>query len=171
MTRSSGFTLIELLVAVAVIAITVSQAVPMINAFVANNTLAAATSSVVSDLALARSEAVRRGVTITVCPSTSGTACTTSSWRDGRIVFLDNDGSGSVNSGDTIIKVTKSFSAPGVSISQSGFSSQSYVQYTGTGTSSIGSGSFSICMHGSLTQQVSMTATGRVSTATGSSCP
>ncbi len=51
---------------------------------------------------LARSEAVRRGVTVTVCPSSDGAACSADGsvdWSAGWIVFTDLDGDSVFDSG------------------------------------------------------------------------
>ena len=142
MSRRSGFTLIEVLVTLGVIAITVRLTVPMITNFVASNTITSVSNGLVTDLALARSEAIRRGTTISICPSTSGTGCTTSAWTGGRLIFVDVNASGTFDSGDTVVKISKGLSNSNVSFSMTGFSGNSYAQYTSTGTSGVGAGSF-----------------------------
>jgi type IV fimbrial biogenesis protein FimT len=69
-----------------------------------------AARTLTSTLNLARSEAVKRGRNVSICPSTSGTDCTAASWAAGWIVFVDANGdadgaAGSIDSGDTIIRV------------------------------------------------------------------
>jgi type IV fimbrial biogenesis protein FimT len=57
----------------------------------------------------ARSEAIRRGVTVSVCKSANGTACGggTVNWEQGWIVFAntDNDSPAVVDPGEEIIRV------------------------------------------------------------------
>jgi type IV fimbrial biogenesis protein FimT len=65
----------------------------------------AAVNEMVASLALSRSEAVARNLTVSMCPSANGTACAIGDWDQGWIVFADNDGDGTVDAGiDTVIK-------------------------------------------------------------------
>jgi type IV fimbrial biogenesis protein FimT len=53
---------------------------------------------------------VKRGRNVSICPSSSGTDCAAASWASGWIVFVDANGdangaSGSVDTGDTVIRV------------------------------------------------------------------
>ncbi len=80
-----GFTLIELRVTAAVIGNLAVVAVPAVTALVNNSRLVGQTEELVSSLQLARAEAVRRNVRVTVCPTdgsnTIGTVCAgTTSW-------------------------------------------------------------------------------------------
>jgi type IV fimbrial biogenesis protein FimT len=105
MRRQSGFTLIELLVALATLAIVVGLGAPGLRDFMMNNRRVAAVNEMVASLALSRSEAVARNLTVSMCPSTNGTACAVGDWDQGWIVFSDNDGDGTVDAGvDTVIK-------------------------------------------------------------------
>lgn len=86
-----GVTLIELLVGVALLVILLAIAVPSFRGTAASNRLSAATNEVVNAMAVARSEAIRRGGRVTVCKSANGAACTTvGGWEQGWIVFVDN---------------------------------------------------------------------------------
>ncbi|WP_444999854.1 GspH/FimT family pseudopilin [Halomonas mongoliensis] len=71
MKRPSGFTLIELLVTVAVIAILATVAVPGFQSLVASNRMASDVNTLISGLQLARSEAVKRGTTVSLVPNGS----------------------------------------------------------------------------------------------------
>jgi len=86
-----GFTLVELAVVVALIAILSAVAVPQMVALTNSNRLSGATSELTSALQLARSEAIRRSARVTVCPTSNGTACASStSWSRWIIVGRDN---------------------------------------------------------------------------------
>ena len=105
MRRHGGFTLIELLVTLATLAIIVGLGAPGLRDFMMNNRRVAAVNEMVASLALSRSEAVARNLTVSMCPSTNGTACAVGDWDQGWIVFSDNDGDGTVDAGvDTVIK-------------------------------------------------------------------
>lgn len=65
--KTRGFTLIELMVTVAVLAIVLSIAIPSFSAIILNNRLSTTADELQSSLQLARSEAVKRKKTITLC--------------------------------------------------------------------------------------------------------
>lgn len=68
---NAGFTLIELMVAVAILAVLASLASPSFRQLLAAQRVRATAYSIVSDLVLARSEAVKRGESVTLTPSTA----------------------------------------------------------------------------------------------------
>ncbi len=76
MTRPHGFTLVELMVTIAVLAILASIAVPGFQSIIQNNRATTMANELTTAVNLARSEAVKRGVEVSVCP-TGGT------WWDG----------------------------------------------------------------------------------------
>lgn len=87
-TSAGGFTLLELLTTMAVVAVLLTVGVPGFFDIVRNNRAAANANEMVSALSVARSEAIRRGARVAVCPSSNGTACT-GTWSDGWIVIAD----------------------------------------------------------------------------------
>lgn len=95
MTHQRGVTLIELIVTISVAAILLTVAVPGFRDFFIRNRLATQANELVTALNLARNEAVKRGVRVTVCktadPAATTPACSTSAtWQNGFIVFVDN---------------------------------------------------------------------------------
>ncbi len=96
MTRTGqGFTLIELMVTVSMAAILLAVGVPNFSAMINDNRMATTTNKLVSALNLARSEAIKRGLRVTLCKSADGSSCTTSgNWEQGWIVFTDLDADG-----------------------------------------------------------------------------
>jgi type IV fimbrial biogenesis protein FimT len=102
---SGGFTLIELIVVMVVAAILMAIAVPNFKTIINNNQLATETNNFVAALNLARAAAVNRGDRVTVCRSSDGLNCdTTSDWEGGWIVFHDTTVSGTlgvVDDGET----------------------------------------------------------------------
>lgn len=69
---TAGFTLIELMVTVALMAILLAAAAPSFRDLLAAQRVRATAFSMVSDLVLARSEAVKRGASVTLTPASDG---------------------------------------------------------------------------------------------------
>jgi type IV fimbrial biogenesis protein FimT len=90
---AAGFTLIELLVVVALVAILLMIAVPSFRSVIERNRIATQVNSFVGDLQVARSEAIKRGVTVSICPSSNGSSCLgANTWQGGWMVFTDPNG-------------------------------------------------------------------------------
>jgi type IV fimbrial biogenesis protein FimT len=110
--RSAGFNLIELMVVVAIGAVLTGIGVSSYRYVTYSNRVSTEVNSLLGDLMLARSEAIKQGVNVYVCPtSTTGTlACSgQNSWQGGWMVFSDVDGSNSYNTGDVLVRVQKAF--------------------------------------------------------------
>jgi type IV fimbrial biogenesis protein FimT len=102
-----GFTLIELMVTLSVLGILLAVAAPNLQMFVQNSRLTSQTSELVGDLNFARSEAVKRGGTVTICASADGATCSGAlTWETGWIVFNDGNADSAVNGADTVLRVT-----------------------------------------------------------------
>jgi type IV fimbrial biogenesis protein FimT len=109
-TRQNGVTILELLIVVAIVGILAGVAIPGFREMIGRMSANTAARSLAGTFSLARSEAVKRGTNISICPSSIGTDCETGSWSSGWIVFLDANGdadgdTGSIDVGDTIIRV------------------------------------------------------------------
>lgn len=87
--KASGFTLIELMVVVAIVGILITLAAPSFQGLFMKNKVQAAASEFQSALALARSEAIKRGgdarITVVANSLSGGTAV----WTSGMTVFYD----------------------------------------------------------------------------------
>jgi type IV fimbrial biogenesis protein FimT len=115
--RSGGFTLIELIIAVTVLGILAGLGVPQFTDFLQNSRRAATLNELVGTLSLARSEAVRRGVMVSVCKTGDGTACVSGSgdtWQAGWLAFVNTDGDlpPVVDPGETVLRVRIDQNAP-----------------------------------------------------------
>lgn len=86
---SRGFTMIELLIAIALAAIIMGLAVPSFMDFMIRNRLNSYNNEFVAALATARSEAVRRGTTVSVCKRASDTSCVGGAWSNGWLVVVN----------------------------------------------------------------------------------
>lgn len=96
MERKNGFTLIELLIAIIVGTILLAMSVPAFMNFIKNNRVTAQANGLVSDIQIARSEALKRGTAIVVCAANSTlTGCSAdTNWTTGWIIFTDLDQDG-----------------------------------------------------------------------------
>ncbi len=94
-----GITLVESMVVVVILGILAAIAVPSFKSTIESSRRTAYANQLLEDLALARSEAIKRGVRVTVCPSSDGSSCADSmSWATGWIIFPDGTGSGTRDS-------------------------------------------------------------------------
>lgn len=91
-----GFTLIELMVTITVLAILLALSVPSFSQLVSNNRAASMTNDLQFSLKLARSESIKRGVAVALCPraavadgATNTAACsdTVADWQNGWVVI------------------------------------------------------------------------------------
>jgi len=104
--RTSGFTLIELMVTLAVAAILVTVAIPGFRSLIQNNRAATQANELLTAFTLARSEALKRSSQVSVCSSTDQATCAGDpNWATGWIVFADDDGDGTMDAGETLIRV------------------------------------------------------------------
>lgn len=85
MKKQSGFTLIELMVTISILAILLGIGVPSFRAMIEGNRIRTVTNDLVIALQFARSEAVKRGIPVTLCSSNDQAACT-GTWADGWVV-------------------------------------------------------------------------------------
>lgn len=127
---SRGYTMVELIVVMTIVGIVIGIAVPSYKYVTNSNRVSAEVNQLLSDLQYARSEAVKEGSPVTVCPASNPTAtnpCPTSgvtTWNTGWIVFSDANGNGQLDTGDQILRIQ-----PGFSTSDTFVSSDSGVAY------------------------------------------
>lgn len=132
-------TLIELLVAIALVALITAIGIPSYQSITTSSRMASELNSLVGDLQYARAEAVKRGQNVTVCPSTNGTACaTTSAWQGGWIVFPDPNNNQTVDTGETVLRYQTAFSSADTLV---GKNNLQFITFNGTGFSLPASGS------------------------------
>jgi type IV fimbrial biogenesis protein FimT len=85
-------------------AILLGMGAPSFMTSIRENRNLTAANVMLSAVSSARSEAVRRGATVTLCPSINGTTCS-SNWADGWLVLLDNASGVSVPSVNKVLQV------------------------------------------------------------------
>ncbi len=92
--RAEGFTLLEMLIVVTIVAIGVSMATSSFHTIIQKNQLRSSAARLLDSITLARSEAVLRNVSVSLCPSTmheTGKPTCTGNYSNGWIVFANVD--------------------------------------------------------------------------------
>lgn len=86
--RAGGFTLIEMMTAIFILAILVGLAVPSFNNASLSGKLTGFANDLVASAQLARSEAIKRNVAVTMCASDDGATCDDpDGWEAGWIIL------------------------------------------------------------------------------------
>jgi type IV fimbrial biogenesis protein FimT len=110
---AAGFSLVELLVVITIIGILLGLGAPSYRYVTNTNRVATEVNGLLGDMMLARSEAIKQGINVSVCPSvTPYTSCTNlgTTWQTGWIVFSDYNANGAVDGNDLILRVQPAFS-------------------------------------------------------------
>lgn len=176
MRPQTGFTLPELMITLVVLGILVGIGFPSLLDFVQANRMVGQINQVTGLFFYARSEAVRRGSRVTVCPSSDFTTCGNDvEWETGRIVFTDSGTAGTKDGSDEILRKQELLAGSNTLRGSAAF--DSYVSFLGTGyTSGSGSntGTLSLCDSRGTAEAytISINAAGRIRTSkTATSCP
>lgn len=128
-----GFTLVELIVTMSVAAIVLAIAVPNFQSLIRSHRLTATANDFVAFFNLTRSEAIRRGSSVSLCKTANGTACaTTGGWEAGWLVFTDPNANGVVDSGEEVIKIHENLGSQSTFSSSSG-TAGSLITFSGSG--------------------------------------
>ena len=141
---SSGFTLIELLITIAIAAIVLGIAIPSFIPTITSNRLTTSANELVTALNFARSEAVKRSVSVTVRKVDDNSFTNKdalANWEDGWDVFTDADSDGNFEAGDVLIR-TYAPLQPSYTLRGNSFSD--FIRFTSSGQSNT-NGSFVIC--------------------------
>ena len=110
--KSRGFTLIEVLIVLTVAGILLAVVVPSFRTVIERSRVSTEVNAFVSDLQFARSEAIKQGIPVSLCASTNGTTCSTeNTWHKGWLVFSNVTGTGTMQSGDVILRTRPAFKA------------------------------------------------------------
>ena len=102
--RRRGFTLVELMITLSVLVVVMAVAVPSLQEFTANNQLAATKSNFAAALALARTEAAKRGRVVVL--QALGNGPSGNEFADGWEIAADDDNDGAVASTETRVRKT-----------------------------------------------------------------
>lgn len=120
MKNQAGFTLIELMVTVAVAVILLGVGIPLFDTMMANNRAVTQSNMFVTALNLARTEAISKNITTTICSDADGNPATfvcgnQNNWTNGWFIFNDEDRDGVRDNTETVIKIWEAME-PGTDI-------------------------------------------------------
>jgi type IV fimbrial biogenesis protein FimT len=164
-----GFTLMELMVSITVLGILLAVAVPSFLEIVRNNRLVSQNNEFIGSLNLARSEALKRSGSVSVCASADQATCSGSTdWTTGWIVFNDVTGNGTFDGADELLQVADA--APAEFTMNA---TRSFVRFASTGMAPSGIENFELFRSGCTglhARRINVNMVGRVSTTT-VACP
>lgn len=108
--KIKGFSLIELLITLSILSILLAVSLPNFQDTVESINTNSQAKLLMTTLSLARSEAIKRGTNVAICPTDNGLDCREGVWSSGWMVFVDTNGdatggAGSVDVGDIVIRV------------------------------------------------------------------
>lgn len=139
--RSQGLTLVECLVTVTLVATLLRLAVPALGEVITSASVAASSSDILSELRLARSEALKRNWRVTVCKSADGAHCASDGgWEQGWILFHDRDNNGSADTGEEII--SRHEALPADLLLRGNRQVADYISFSSSGTTQTVGGAF-----------------------------
>ncbi|MCU0755725.1 MAG: GspH/FimT family pseudopilin [Xanthomonadales bacterium] len=128
-TSQRGFTVIELMITVALAAVLLAVALPNFSDALVRSRVAGAADELQSALSLARAEALKLKLPVTLCARATGTTCNTgTSWNAGFLLFQDPNGNGLPDEGELILR-DRPFDLPNVGVT----STTPSVSFTGNG--------------------------------------
>jgi type IV fimbrial biogenesis protein FimT len=168
--RSRGFTLIELLVTVAVATIFLAVVPGSFTSILKSVRVKAQMYDFNGALDFARSEAVKRGAYVTVCPSTDQATCGPSgtNWEAGWIVFTDPNNNHTVDAGEgPPLRASTALLAQYTLRGTSATTLPNYITFSAKGAPSA-SGVFILCMNGNIkpSRAILVGTSGRITAAT-----
>ncbi len=129
-----GFTLIELMIVVAIIGIVSTAGFPSLIAALNSQKLTTQANDIIASLNLARSTAIKRREVVTIRR--------VAEWQDGWRIFVDTNGNGTEDAGDTLLKIYPGITAGSGSITGPEFAD--FISYSPNGRATT-IGSFAIC--------------------------
>jgi len=162
---ATGWTLIELMVVVTIASLLIATSVPQYGDWVKSRALANEAQHLAASMTLARSEAIKRGYRVSLCPSTDRRHCAGNAWDGGWLVYVDVNRNGQVDDDEPVLRVEAAV-AGGVRMTGNRPVAD-YVSYTSLGNARLLSGAlqmgtFTLCRPGLTALHVVLANSGRV---------
>jgi type IV fimbrial biogenesis protein FimT len=159
-THIRGVTLLELMTALAIMGIVTALGVPGLGAWLAEQQLQDRADALLHTLDLARSEAIKRGDRVDVCPGEGGCVGGAMAWESGWIVVPD-----AARGHDANALARETMAPSGITI-RGNRPVADYVSYTGAGHArrfdgALQMGTFTICRPGRRSRKVILANSGR----------
>ena len=157
-----------MLVAIGVVAILSAIGIPALRNFTLQQRIGTTVQELQLDIALARSEAITRAASVSLCTSTNGTSCTGTGWEGGRIIFSDPNQNGVVDGGEAVIRVGN---APLASMTVTAVPANRFVSFNRLGQANVAT-VFTVCTSGRKSRVLSVRTSGNPSVSNpNSTCP
>jgi type IV fimbrial biogenesis protein FimT len=172
-----GMTIIEMMLTLGIVGVLVALAVPSFTQIVQNNRIRSQASDLMVNLAIARAEAAKRGVRVSLCASTSYNAtppvCTgggATGFSSGYIMFADVSGNGVFNAAnDVLIAVSEPLAGGNTLTTSAAFTGllpvAQVLQFRASGATNLpaAGGTFKLCdsRTGNYGRLISISVTGR----------
>jgi type IV fimbrial biogenesis protein FimT len=158
MSPAAGFTLLELLIALAIAAIVAAVGVPTLGAYISEQRLQSRADALLRSLERARSEAIRRGARVDLCPGEAACAGGALPWEAGWTIVADS-ARGSPMAAERAAEA-------GITI-RGNRPLADYVSYTSAGHArrfdgALQMGTFTVCAPGQRMRKVILASSGRV---------
>ncbi|WP_372865604.1 GspH/FimT family pseudopilin [Spongiibacter sp.] len=131
--HACGFTLPELLTTLSILALLSSAGVPAAQQFIGNQQLVSASNALAANLALARSESIKRRQPVLVDNADGD-------WASGWRVFVDLNNDGQLDDGEPLLRQEQSL--PKGVIAKGNTPVRRYVRYTSLGNAKLLGGAF-----------------------------
>ena len=163
---AAGFTLVELLVALAIGGVLLAIAAPAYGDWVAAYQLRNHAEQLAASMRLARSEALRRGHRVNLCPAADARRCgQADGWDGGWLVFVDANRDGRIDDDEPVLRVLHA-PVPDIRV-QANRPLASYVSFTSLGSArllngGLQMGTFTLCRPGQHALKVVLANSGRV---------
>jgi len=159
----AGLTLVELLIGMSITAILTGLTVSSVS-LIGDFTTTSEINNLMADLYYARSEAIKRRSSITICRSEDGENCATGSkWERGWIVFTDLNRNRVIDGDDKILLIRDALPASSALTLGSGY--YYYIMYSPMGEA-YPRNTFKYCRPGARPKAIILFATGRARVST-----
>ncbi|MBT3531839.1 MAG: type II transport protein [Gammaproteobacteria bacterium] len=163
MLKQLGFTLLEALITILILIILGSISLPGFKNMIEKHRNELTMRKMLTAIEFAKSSAITRSTLVTICRSNDGLQCS-GEWRDGVIVFSDENGNREIDDDDFLIQYFRFDGFEG-EIMWRAFQNRQYLQITKLGFTRYQNGNFTFCpkeVNPALANQLIINRTARV---------